>query len=1003
MNKRGNISTKKKKSSIQTLHTAVEGRARYKVIPLRHNEIFQQYLEYRLSTEPGIKQVRASSLTGNILILFDTTKKNVKAIASRLQTLVTEYKHNPKEAKELVASWSPNDKPSQLLPLEAWHLKEAKAIVTQLGTSIDKGLSAEAIEHNLQKYGFNALAEVKPRSGLSIFIDYFKSVPVVLLTLAAGLSVITGGMVDALVIMGVVTLNAILGYATESQSERIIHSLKNLVNPSACVIREGQMQEINSHQIVIGDLIVLKPGSYIPADARLIEAEHLHVDESALTGESIPVLKTAQTLTGEKVPLAERVNIVYRGTFVTGGQGLAVVVATGKSTEMGRIQTLVGETIVPQTPMEKQLDQVGGQLVLISGVVCGLVFTLGLVRGYGILQMLKTSVSLAVAAVPEGLPTVATTSLALGIGRMRRHNVLVRRLEAVEALGSVQTICLDKTGTLTANQMSVVEIYTDTQLVKIVDGKFWLADKPLDPFSCDELLKLIHVAVLCNDSKVDGNNNGRYSVNGSSTENALMEMAIAAGVDVPTLQAKYPRLNTTHRSQNRNFMTTLHVMHESQQLVAVKGSPAEVLELCRWKLKDGRPIRLTEADKQAIEEENENMAGKALRVLAAAYVQREAVEEELNGVDNLIWLGLIGMTDPLRRGVKDLMNSFHQAGIKTVMITGDQTPTAYAIGKELNLSEGEQLEILDSTDFTDIDSEVMRGLCERVHVFARISPAHKLQIVQALQEAGRTVAMTGDGINDAPALKAAEVGIAMGKSGTDAAREVADVVLEDDNLETMIIAVSQGRTIYNNIRKSVHFLLSTNLSEIMVMLLANLGGLGQPLNAMQLLWLNLVTDIFPGLALALEPPEPDVLQVPPRPANEPIVKPEDLRRITFESGMLSTSTLGAYSYGIARYGIGLRASTLAFMSLVTGQLLHSLSCRSPKRLRSSQLPSNFYLTLALGGSLGLQLMSLFIPGMRNLLKLTPLNSLDGAVIASSALLPLLVNEETKPIKTEKQP
>ncbi|MBE9169854.1 cation-transporting P-type ATPase [Pleurocapsales cyanobacterium LEGE 06147] len=1003
MKEPGNISIQKKNYPIQPLHTAVKGRARYKVRSLRYDQTLKQYLEYRLSSEPGIKQVRASSVTGNLLVLFDAKQQDTKAIASQLETIVREYNKNPKGARELVVSRSSADKPSHLLPSEPWHLKETGAIVAQLGTSTDKGLSAKAVEYNLQKYGPNAIVEAQPRSGLSIFIDYFKSVPVVLLTLAAGLSVITGGIVDALVILGVVTINAILGYATESQSERIIHSLKGLVNPSAWVIREGQLREINSHQIVIGDLIVLKPGSYIPADARLIEAEHLNVDESALTGESIPVFKTAQTLTGEKVPLAERINMVYRGTFVTGGQGLAIVVATGKATEMGRIQTLVGETVVPQTPMERQLDRVGGQLVLISGAVCGLVFTLGAIRGYGILQMLKTSVSLAVAAVPEGLPTVATTSLALGIGRMRQHNVLVRRLEAVEALGSVQTICLDKTGTLTANRMSVVEIHTDTQRVEIADGKFWVAAKPLDPYSCDELLKLIHVAVLCNDSKVDGDRNGRYLIDGSSTENALIEMAIAAGVDVPTLQAKYPRLNTTHRSQNRNFMTTLHAVHESQQLVAVKGSPTEVLELCRWKLKDGQKIPLAEVDRQAIEEENENMAGKALRVLAAAYVQREASEEELNGLDNLIWLGLIGMTDPLRRGVKELMTSFHQAGIKTVMITGDQTPTAYAIGKALNLSEGEQLEILDSTHFTDIDPEVMRGLCERVHVFARISPAHKLQIVQALQEAGKTVAMTGDGINDAPALKAAEVGIAMGKGGTDAAREVADVVLEDDNLETMIIAVSQGRTIYNNIRKSVHFLLSTNLSEIMVMLLANLGGLGQPLNAMQLLWLNLVTDIFPGLALALEPPEPDVLQVPPRPADEPIVKPEDLRRITFESSMLSASTLGAYSYGIARYGMGLRASTLAFMSLVTGQLLHSLSCRSPKPLRSSQLPSNRYLSLALTGSLGLQLMSLAVPGMRNLLKLTPLNPLDGAVITSSALLPLLVNEETKLMRTEKQP
>ncbi|MGK7917923.1 MAG: cation-translocating P-type ATPase, partial [Prochloraceae cyanobacterium] len=604
-------------------------------------------------------------------------------------------------------------------------------------------------------------------------------------------------------------------------------------------------------------------------------------------------------------------------------------------------------------------------------------------------------ISLAVAAVPEGLPTVATTTLALGIRKMRQHNVLIRRLDAVEALGSVQTICLDKTGTLTANQMSVVEIYTDTQRIEVTDGQFSRAAQLLNPYNCDELLKLIHICALCNDRKIDERSNGKYVLTGSSTENALLQMAITAGVDVIELQTKYPRLETNHRSEERNFMTTIHVMHESQKLVAVKGNPSEVLELCNSKLKDGEKIPLTEADRQALEVENERMAGKALRVLGTAFTQINDADGNANEQENFIWLGLIGMRDPIRRGVKELMGSFHQAGIKTVMITGDQSPTAYAIGKELNLSQGAQLEILDSTNLTEIDPEVMKGLCDRVQVFARISPAYKLEIVQALQQAGKVVAMTGDGINDAPALKAAEVGIAMGHTGTDAAREVADVVLEDDNLETMIIAVSQGRTIYNNIRKSVHFLLSTNLSEIMVVLLANAGGMGQPLNAMQLLWLNLVTDIFPGLALALEPPEPDVLQAPPRPREEAIIKPSDFRRITFESSTLSLSSLAAYGYGIARYGMSPQSSTIAFMSLVTGQLLHALSCRSEKPLRTSNLPPNRYLSLALGGSLTLQLMSLAIPGLRNLLKVTPINLLDGAVIGSSALLPLLINEGTK--------
>ena len=653
--------------------------------------------------------------------------------------------------------------------------------------------------------------------------------------------------------------------------------------------------------------------------------------------------------------------------------------------------------------MERQLDRAGGQLVFLSSGVCGVVFALGLLRGYSVVQMLKTSISLAVAAVPEGLPTVATTTLALGIGKMRRHNVLIRRLDAIEALGSVQTICLDKTGTLTANRMSVVELCTDRQRIEVTDGQFLLAGKPLNPYGYDKLLKLIHVSVLCNESQVSNHREGKYVVNGSATENALMEMAIAAGIDILELQGKYPRLEINHRSEQQNFMRTVHVVHESQKLVAVKGNPTEVLELCAWKLEKGKQIPLTEADRQALEVENERMAGKALRVLGAAYGYIDDAEDERQAPDSLIWLGLIAMRDPVRHGVKELMGSFHQAGIKTVMITGDQSPTAYAVGKELNLSQGQPLKILDSTDLTHLDSEVMKGLCDRVQVFARISPAHKLQIVQALQQAGKIVAMTGDGINDAPALKAAEVGIAMGHAGTDAAREVADVVLEDDRLETMIIAVSQGRTIYNNIRKSVHFLLSTNLSEIMVMLLANGVGLGQPLNAMQLLWLNMVTDIFPGLALALEPPEPQVLQVPPRSPDEPILNPKDFQRIIYESSVLSVSSMAAYGYGIARYGISPHASSIAFMSLVTGQLLHALSCRSTKPLSQIQLPPNHYLTFALGGSLTLQLICLVIPGLRNLMQVTPLNLLDGVVIGNSAVLPLLFNEATKSNRLGEEP
>ncbi|MDZ8185294.1 MAG: HAD-IC family P-type ATPase [Nostoc sp. ChiSLP02] len=1051
---------------VRVIHTAVKGRARYKVEKLHHSQPLKQYIELRLNNEAGIRDVFANPLTGSVLVTFQQNF-NPKAIASLIQKIVLDFqgkattslarasvngrvKHKTqhlssvsktKDLPNKIGKLPTSGQKQQILP---WHILKVDTAIADLHTSATSGLSTNTATSQLQKYGANVLAESETRSKLSIFLDQFKSLPVALLGLAAGLSVATGGVADAFVIMGVVVINAVIGYATENQSEKIINSLKHLVKPSAVVIRDGISQEISATEIVLGDILVLRPGSYVAADARLIEANRLSVDESALTGESLPVAKNIEPLTKQDIPLGDRANMVYMGTLVTGGQGLAVVVATGQFTEMGRIHTLVAESETPETPMQKQLDQAGSQLVLISGAVCALVFGIGLWRGYGLIQMLKSSISLAVAAVPEGLPTIATTTLALGIANMRRHNVLIRRLDAVETLGSVQTICLDKTGTLTENKMSVVEVYTDNKSIQVSsDGKFVAQSQDINPYNCDRLLKLIHVSVLCNESEIHKNVNGEYAVKGSATENALVYLAISAGVDVIQLKENYPCCRTNHRSEHQNFMSTVHTIkhedtpspdatetlalvavtteidslkpspvkkkrrrrpsssrHPQQMLVAIKGSPSEVLEMSTQQIKNGELVPLTEADRQAIENENEIMAGKGLRILGTAYTHINEKQTNGNIHQNLIWLGLVGMADPIRNGVKDLMGVFHQAGINTVMITGDQSPTAYAIGKELNLSRGEQLEILDSTDLNNLDPELMKALCDRVNVFARVSPANKLQIVQALQSVGKVVSMTGDGINDAPALKVADVGIAMGHTGTDAAREVADIVLENDNLETMIIAVSHGRTIYNNIRKSVHFLLSTNMSEIMVMLIATTAGIGEPLTAMQLLWLNLVTDIFPGLALALEPPEPDVLSQPPRNPEERIIKTSDFERIIFESATISVSSLAAYSYAISRYGIGPQASTLGFMSLTMAQLLHTLSCRSPHHsiFSSEKLPANRYLTVALGTSFSLQIIAAAVPGLRQLLNLTPINLIDGAVIGTSALLPFVVNEATKPIQ-----
>lgn len=1000
---------------VKAIHTIVKGRARYKVEGLYRSEVLRKHLESKLSVHQGIKHFSINTITGTILVFFNSEKTHLD-IATLILGIVSE--HQGKDVKQQkgfsLKTQKIDHKPAdsrrklrrQIIKaeqqiVEQWHLMDSASIMSLLGTKRESGLSPEAVKATFKKYGPNILPESVPQSGLSIFINQFKSLPVGLLGLAASISLFTGGLADAIVILGVVSINSFIGYVTESSSEKTIHSLKSLVRPSSLVFRDSRVQTVSAENIVIGDILVLNPGAYIAADARLIEATFLYVDESSLTGESMPVLKTVAPIHKIALPIADRTNMVYMGTLVTGGQGLAVVVATGRFTEIGKIQTLLGEAKPPDTPLEKKLDQIGKQLVLISGVVCGIVFVIGIVRGYGFLKMLSISISLAVAAVPEGLPAVATTTLALGIRNMRRHNVLIRRLEAVETLGSIQTICLDKTGTLTMNRMTVREIYTGLRLMTVSDGKFILEDEYINPYSCDELLMLMHISILCNESDVI-KQNGECIVSGTPTENAFIHMAINAGVDLTNVKRKFPRVKVFHRSEKRNIMVTMHsANNNNNSIFAIKGSPREVLNVCSWHIKDGHKFPLTEEDILNIELANEEMAGKSLRVLGIAYRYGNhhdtANDEDILLSKDFVWLGIAGITDPIRNGVKELVGAFHIAGIDTIMITGDQSPTAYAIAKELNLSKGEQLEILDSRQLANIPPEILKALCERAHVFARVSPSHKLQIVQALQKAGKVVGMTGDGINDGPALKAADIGIAMGHTGTDVAREVADVILEDDNLETMIIAVSHGRTIYNNIRKTVHFLLSTNMSEIMVMFAAITVGLGQPLNAMQLLWINLISDIFPGLALAVEPPELDVLSHPPRNPGEAIIKSSDFKRIAFESAVISAGALGAYGYGVARYGLGPKASTLAFMSLTSGQLLHAVSCRSEKFsiFDKNKLPPNKYLNIALGGTFVLQALAMTIPGIRSLLGITPIGMIDGIIAGVSALLPFMVNEKTK--------
>ncbi len=1002
---------------IEIVH-ALPGRTRLRVRGLYRREAVARSLSARLQQRADLHLASASVITGTIVIRHTLawTPSHLRAeLATLLRDIVQADAAEPASLRRLAQGepiWRASPPPARVsatpkaaarplpgsaMPARAhaasdWHTLSVAETLERLGVDYRQGLSDEEARTRLARYGPNVLPEAARRSALAMFLGQFDSLPVWLLGASALLSAATGGLADAAVILGVVVINAGIGYVTESQAERVISGLSRQTQPPAPVMRAGRMRLLPAAELVPGDVLLLTPGCLIAADARLVHVKTLAVDESALTGESLPVAKAVDAPAERDVPLGDRHDMVYRGTAVTGGSGVAVVVATGAATELGLIQALVGSAHAPETPMQRQLDVLGNQLVWGSLAICGLVFVVGLLRGYGFLPMLRAAVSLAVAAVPEGLPTVATTTLALGLRDMGRHNVLIRQLAAVETLGSVQVICLDKTGTLTENRMSVLAVQRDGQRLRVEDGRFHAPDGLVDPYADAGLLRLLHVAALCNESRL-AHDGETLRLDGSATENALLATALAAGVDVEALRARHPLLRTEYRAEGQAWMSTWHAAGAGRRLRAVKGSPEQVMALCRWVERDGAHVELDEDTRAQARAENERMAGEAMRVLGFAYGE----EDEDGAADGLVWLGLVGMADPVRAGTPELIATFHRAGIKTVMITGDQSATAYAIGRQLGLSGETRLEILDSSQIDRIEPELLSALAQKVDIFSRVSPANKLQIVQSLQRAGKVVAMTGDGINDGPALKAADIGVAMGNGGTEVARSVADVVLRDDELHTMILAVSQGRAIYANIRKSIHYLVSSNLSEIGITFIAVAGGLGQPLNTMQLLWINLLTDVFPALALSMDPPEPDVLRRPPRDPHEAIIRRQDFARYGLEAAALTAGTLGAYGYGLMRYGPGANAGTLAFMTLTLGQLLHARACRSDSLglFSRERLPENRWLTGALLASGALQLATVLLPPLRGLLGTTAIMPADALVVAAGAGLPYLLIEAMK--------
>ncbi len=967
----------------------------------------------------------AGTLTGNVLVQYDPAWDQER-VAERLLAILEDsgagdpapprIQRRGNAGLDAVPSVQPHPRAIEHCPVNdfvagrvgrdeehiAWHALDPASVCLRLESDPVSGLTHEAALERLQRLGPNKLPETPIRSGFAIFAGQLRSLPTALLAGAAGLSVLTGGLLDAAIITGVVLFNAIIGYVTESKAEKTLQSLTRLTPPTVKLLRESRTREISSADLAPGDVFLLEPGMFTPADARLLEAEHLMVDESALTGESMPVVKSIAVVRDARIPMADRRNMVYCGTLVTGGRGIAITVATGTATEMGQAQLLLGEAETPRSPLERQLRTIGNQLVLAGLATCVAVLCIGVMRGLGLIHMIRTAVSLAAAAVPEGLPTAATTTLALGVNRMRQHGVLVRRLHAIETLGAVQTVCFDKTGTITWNRMSVTEVYCGMRLYAIRNGRFFVQGRPVDPgeyresSEYREFRRIVRVAVLCSGTRIRNGEGGRLELIGSSTEVALLNLADLTGVDAVGMRRTYPLSRVTERSETRLYMTAVHAKPNGRKLFSVKGSPRDVLALCGWHYKDGQKILLTEADRITILEENERMAAQALRVLGFAQ-SRETGPDDQEGARDLTWLGLVGMADPVREGVPELIRRFHRAGVRTVMLTGDQSTTAYTVAQFVGLAGGEPLRLVEASCLAVRKKGTPLSFDQGAHVYSRVSPGDKLKIVLALQAGGRVVAMTGDGINDGPALKAADVGIAMGKAGTDTAREVADVILENDDLEALITALKDGRTIHLNLKKSVHYALSTNLSELLLVFSALAAGLGSPLNAMQLLWINLISDIFPGLALSLEPVEPGILEHPPRNPQEPLLTGSDFRHMLRESAVMSAGALGAYGYGLLSRG---PAGTLAFHTLAVSQLLHALTCRSgtPGMMLRRPKPRNRILDIAVGGSLVLHCLTVIIPAMRRLLGLAPLKLLDGLVVVGGALATLLFNRTLKGIQ-----
>lgn len=867
-----------------------------------------------------------------------------------------------------------------------FYQQSVKQIVRHLKTNIKSGLTSNDVIERQNRDGYNEFAKKKHTSLWQKFVSQFKSFMIIVLLVAAAISGVTGymngeGITDAIIILSILIVNAIIGVFQEAKAENALDALERLSAPHCKVIRDGEHTVIESRELVVGDIVEIETGDSVPADLRLIESVNLKIQEAALTGESLPVEKNTESISNT-VGIGDRKNMAFSSCSVTYGRGLGVVVATGEQTEVGKIAAMIKSVPDMRTPMQVRLDKLGKVLAVISLIVCAVIFVIGLCYGRGLLEMFMTAVSLAVAAIPEGLPAVSTVVFALGVQRLAKHNAIVRNLPSVETLGSTTVICSDKTGTLTQNKMTVVEAYPATSEM------------------------LLTIGTLCNDTMQSGD--GEFI--GDPTETALVAYAESKGTQQEKLNDAYPRISEIPFDSERKLMTTLHRKDKNTILVVTKGGFDELLARCNRIVGDnGKVCEITSAEYKGLAAENNAMAQKALRVLCMAYseiaINAEPDEEQLSEItasaeQKLIFVGMVGMIDPPREEAKVAVEQCKKTGIKPVMITGDHKITASAIAESLGImSAGDK--VLTGADVESMNDDELRDIAGSVSVFARVAPEHKVRIVKAFQNLGNVVAMTGDGVNDAPALKLANIGVAMGITGTDVSKEAADVVLADDNFATIVQSVREGRRIYDNLIKSIQFMISTNLGEIVLLLVAVLVNLDMPLLPIQLLFINLVGDSLPSLALSVDHAAKDIMSRRPIDPNQGIFTRPFTTKITVQALILGAATIVAYLVGYKTSTDAARTMTFAVM--IFSQFTMIFSIRSGSKLFTNRFFSNRWLWATIALVIALTLIVMLVPAMQSLFKLTALTAEQWWITVGLSFSVLLLSELSKllTVKNEK--